>query len=182
MPSETPAPAPGAPSRILVAGTSGSGKSTVARRVAAERGLPYTELDAVHWLPGWKSSPTFMQDVAALAGSEQWVTEWGYASVRQLLLERAELILWVDTPTLLTLWRVIRRTVSRRVHRTPVCNGNVEPPLLSIFTDPEHIVRWSWRTRHATREMLAAARSADPTLLIVRLRRRGDLERWLRGH
>lgn len=172
---------PSHPTRILVAGTSGSGKSTAARRVAHVLGLPYTELDAVHWRPGWQSSHTFAADVAALTASQHWVTEWQYTSVRALLLERADVVLWVDTPMLRTMWRVIRRTVQRRVHRTPVCNGNFEPPLLGFFTDRDHIVRFSWRTRHKTRELLAAAKAAHPTLPIVRLRGAGDLDRWLCG-
>lgn len=181
MPPENSAPVPRAPSRILVAGTSGSGKSTAARTVAEELGLPYTELDQVHWLPGWRSSPTFIDDVAALVASPSWVTEWQYREVRGVLRERAELILWVDTPTLLTLWRVTHRTVSRRLRRTPVCNGNQEPALLSILTDPDHIIRFSWRTRHDVRTALAQIRAQDPGFPIVRLRRRGELERWIRG-
>ena len=39
--------------RTSVVGSSGSGKSTVARRLADILGVPYVELDAIHWRPGW---------------------------------------------------------------------------------------------------------------------------------
>ena len=38
--------------------------------------------------------------------------------------------------------RLSRRTVSRVRHRTELWAGNTEPPLRTIFTDPEHILRW----------------------------------------
>ncbi|MFJ9388451.1 shikimate kinase [Nocardioides sp. NPDC101246] len=39
--------------RVSVVGSSGSGKSTVARRLADILGVPYIELDSIHWQPGW---------------------------------------------------------------------------------------------------------------------------------
>ncbi|MER6939714.1 shikimate kinase [Nocardioides sp. NPDC127514] len=39
--------------RVSVVGSSGSGKSTVARRLAETLGVRYVELDALHWRPGW---------------------------------------------------------------------------------------------------------------------------------
>jgi len=43
--------------RINVVGTSGSGKTTVARRAAEALGVPFVELDALHWEPGWQEAP-----------------------------------------------------------------------------------------------------------------------------
>ena len=39
--------------RIVVVGTSGAGKTTPARRIAALLGLPQIELDAINWQSGW---------------------------------------------------------------------------------------------------------------------------------
>jgi adenylate kinase family enzyme len=43
--------------RVNVKGSSGSGKSTFARELAAKLDLPYVELDALHHGPNW-SEPT----------------------------------------------------------------------------------------------------------------------------
>jgi adenylate kinase family enzyme len=40
--------------RISVVGNSGSGKTSVAKAIAAERGLPYLELDSVFHQPDWQ--------------------------------------------------------------------------------------------------------------------------------
>jgi hypothetical protein len=40
--------------RIAVVGD--GGKSTLARALSAKTGLPYIEMDALHWNPGWVES------------------------------------------------------------------------------------------------------------------------------
>ena len=77
--------------------------------------------------------------------------------------------------------QVVRRTIVRRVRRQQLWNGNVEPPIRTVFTDPGHIVRWAWHThgRTAVRVGELAARRGD--LPIVRLRSRSEIDRWLRG-
>ena len=39
--------------RIVVVGTSGVGKTTLAKDIAAALAIPHVELDALHWDPGW---------------------------------------------------------------------------------------------------------------------------------
>jgi hypothetical protein len=60
-------------------------------------------------------------------------------------------------------------------------NGNVEPPLWTILTDPEHIVRWAWTTHDKTAARVAALLQKRPDLVVVRLISRSDIERWLTG-
>ena len=43
--------------KINVVGTSGVGKSTLARRLAQELSLPYIEMDVLYWLPEWQGTP-----------------------------------------------------------------------------------------------------------------------------
>jgi hypothetical protein len=60
-------------------------------------------------------------------------------------------------------------------------NGNVEPPLRTIFTDRDHIIRWSWRT-HRKRQREArevAHRTVGP--LVVRLTGQHQVDNWVRG-
>jgi adenylate kinase family enzyme len=40
--------------RVLVLGSSGSGKSTFARRLSQITGIPMVSIDAIHWPPGWR--------------------------------------------------------------------------------------------------------------------------------
>lgn len=79
---------PHRPQRVLVTGSSGSGKTALARALSASLSLPYYELDALYHGPQWTPRPEFAADVATFAATGQWVTEWQYSAVRALLLAR----------------------------------------------------------------------------------------------
>jgi adenylate kinase family enzyme len=174
-------PLPGRPQRILVAGTSGSGKTTLAGRVADALAAPHIEIDALYHGPAWTPLASFESEVRRFSAEPRWVTEWQYDVVRRVLAERADLVVWLDLPKAVVMRRVVLRTVRRRMRREELWNGNLEPPLRTFVTDPEHIVRWAWTTHHKTGPRLAALRSQRPDLVIVRLRNRSAVNRWLRG-
>lgn len=172
-------PLPARPRRVVIAGVSGVGKTTLAQRIAEVSGIPHTEIDALFHGPDWTPRPQFLDDVRALVSRDEWVTEWQYGDARPLLTARADLLVWLDLPfATVTLPRVVARTVRRRVRRERLWNGNVEPPFHTIFTDPEHIVRWSVSTRGKYRERVPRLR---PDLTVVRLRTPREVERWVSG-
>ncbi len=162
-----------APRRICVHGPSGSGKTTLAARVAARLGVAHVELDAIVHQPGWTELPTpaLRARVAAFAAGPAWVSDGNYASVRDLLWARAQLIVVLDPPRWRTTARILRRTVVRGVRRTELWNGNREE-LGNLFSlDPaRNVVLWSVRTQRRYRtELPAAARElGGPEVVVVR--------------
>jgi adenylate kinase family enzyme len=173
---DDPLPAP--PRRVIVAGPSGSGKTTTAGLVARALGIPHHELDALHHGPHWTPRAAFEDDVRRFAAQDAWVTEWQYTAVRDLLLARADLVIWLALPRRAVLRQVIARTLRRRVHREVLWNGNVEPPLWTIFRDRDHVVRWSWTSYHKTPERMAAILRTRPDLPVVRLASRREITAW----
>ena len=169
------------PARILVTGTSGSGKSTLARHLAAVLELRYVELDALHHGTNWTPRPEFLEEVKRFVAGERWVTEWQYPAVRELLAERADLLILLDLPRWIVMTRVVRRTLGRRLRRTELWSANVEPPLHTILIHRDHIIRWAWRTHndHLPRATVCVER--HPTLPVVRLSTRGQIKDWLAG-
>ncbi len=167
--------------RVLVAGASGAGKTRLAAAVAAARGLPHVELDALFHGPGWVPRPSFRSDVERLAAADHWVTEWQYDAVRDLLAARAELLVWLDLPRTVVVRQLVRRTVVRRLQRRELWNGNREAALRTFLTDPEHVVRWSWTTYAHTEPRVRALHEQRPELPVVRLRSRREVDRWLTG-
>ncbi len=175
------APFPARPLRVLVAGASGAGKTTVAARVGRAIGVPHVEIDALFHGPGWMPRDEFAADVADLAARTSWVTEWQYDAARALLAQRAELVVWLDLPRSTVMRQVTARTVGRALRRQKLWNGNRERPLRTIFTDPEHIVRWAWNTHALTTQRVAELLQQRPNLPVVRLRSRRQVRRWLAG-
>jgi adenylate kinase family enzyme len=113
--------------RIAITGPSGSGKTTLAGRIAQLTGGPHTEIDGLFHGPGWEPRPEFSDEVRAFTAADTWTTEWQYSSVRELLAERADLLVWLDLPVPLVMWRLLRRTHVRNRDRVELWNGNVEP-------------------------------------------------------
>lgn len=171
-------PLPLKPHRVIVAGTSGAGKSTIAHRIGRTLGIPYTELDSLFHGPDWVPRATFEADVDRFIAQPAWVSEWQYGVVRDRLAERADLLVWLDLPRRTVMRQVIVRTLWRRVRGERLWNGNVEPPLRTIFTDPEHIIRWAWNQHARATQQVIAEHERRPELPIVRLRSRAEVDRW----
>jgi adenylate kinase family enzyme len=174
-------PLPHRPSRVLVAGTSGSGKTTLAGRIGCVLGIPHVEIDSLFHGPGWVPRVEFVEDVRRFAATPAWVTEWQYGAVRPLLAGRADLLAWLDLGRARVVQQVTWRTVRRRLLRQRLWNGNVEPPLRTVFTDPEHIVRWAWTTHASSTDRVLGVLAERPDLVVVRLTGRRAVERWVTG-
>jgi adenylate kinase family enzyme len=174
-------PLPASPRRVLVAGTSGSGKTTLASRIAKVLDIPHIEIDALYHGAGWTPRASFAFDVAEVVDQPAWVTEWQYRQVRQLLADRADVLVWLDLTRWRVMWQLTRRTVRRSRRREPLWNGNVEPPLRTFLTDADHIVRWAWRTHPAIAVRVHALLDQRPELPVVRLTSHAAARAWISG-
>lgn len=167
--------------RMVIIGATGSGKTTLGKRVAEKLRLPLVDLDELHWLPGWKVRlPDEFHDLVeeAAAGTE-WVVCGNYSVVRDAVWPRAEAIVWLDYPFFLVFRRLISRTL-RRIHdRKEVCNGNVET--WSQVFSKDSIIAWLfrsyWRRREAYQKVFR-----DPGLYpgarYIRLKSPAEAEAW----
>lgn len=113
--------------RIAIIGSPGAGKSTLARALAARTGLPLVHLDQLHWRAGWTAppEPEWQARVRAAAEGERWIIDGNYGTTLAPRLARAELVLWLDPPTALCLWRVATRIAGQwgrvRADMAPGC-------------------------------------------------------------
>ncbi len=167
--------------RILVTGASGAGKSTLRQTISETLRLPTVEIDSLFHGPNWTPRPSFATEVDTFTQQSRWVIEWQYKEVRALLLSRADTLVWLDHSRWTVMRRVAHRTLRRRLQRIELWNGNREPPLRTIFTDSEHIIRWSWDThRRRADEALAVARQRHGPI-VVRLAGQAEVDEWVRG-
>lgn len=169
------------PQRITVAGGSGTGKTTLCNRIAELMGYPRVEIDSLHHGPKWTRRESFVADVERFISGPQWVIELQYQEVQPLILERADTLFWLDYPTSVQMARLVRRTLSRRLLRQELWNGNEEPPLRTFFTDEDHIIRWGWRTRNKLKRVIPTLDDRCPSFTTVRLSHPREARRCLRA-
>ena len=171
--------------RVLIEGVTGSGKTTLARRIARLWELRHVEIDGLFHGENWTPRPTFLDDVRAFAAEDRWVTEWQYTSkgTDEILTPRAHLAIWLDYPYSVVRSRLLRRTISRSILRTRMWNDNVEKPIWRMFRgDPEeNIIAWQTKTLRKWTERMPEIAQEFPHLTIVRLRHPRETERWLRA-
>ncbi len=86
--------------RVLVDGMMGSGKSTFARALGARTGLPVIHLDLHYWKPGWvrPSDDEWRERQRTLLAGGAWIIDGNYNETLPLRLERAETVVFLDTP------------------------------------------------------------------------------------
>ena len=168
--------------RARVVGTSGSGKTTFARRLAAILGVPHLELDAVFWDAGWtfRDLPAAHAAIDAfVAEADGWVVDGNWTTRLASRLADADTIVWLDYPRRVVMSRILRRTVGRGLRRTELWHGNREDLRNLLRLDPErNVVRWAW-TSHAPNRERYAALQRESRVPVVRLRTPREADRWL---
>lgn len=102
--------------RILVIGSPGSGKSTFARQLGAQTGLPVHHLDQLYWRAGWIESEreAFRARVDAVARAPQWIIEGNYSGTLETRLARADQVILLDLSPLRCTWRILKRALTYR--------------------------------------------------------------------
>lgn len=175
--------------RIIVVGSSNSGKTTLATRLAERLGVPCIDLDALHWEPGWvEAEPDVFGDrVRAATEPDRWVLAGNYIAKQQnISWPRADTIVWIDLdlPTLLT--RCVRRTWQRWRTQEMLYGGanreNVWEHVMLWDTDKSlfaHILRTHRRQRRNFEAMSRDRRWVH--LTFIRLRSVEESDRWIDG-
>jgi adenylate kinase family enzyme len=168
--------------RISVIGTSGSGKTTLAMELSRQLNIPHIELDALNWGPNWTevSRDVFRHRAAKATAVDAWIACGNYGAVRDLVMARADLIIWLDYSMTLTMLRVVRRTVARCVTQQELWAGNRER-FWTQLSSRDSLLLWvltSWRRhRRDYPKMLRQQRQCGKRVL--RFRSLLETRRWL---
>lgn len=97
--------------RILIIGSGGAGKSTLARRLGERTGLPVIHLDAHFWHDGWVETPKeeWGRVVAEMIQCDAWVMDGNYGGTLAARLAACDTVIFLDMPRLTCAWRIVRR-------------------------------------------------------------------------
>ena len=142
--------------RVMILGSSGSGKSTMAQRLGERTGLPVTHLDSISWLPGWVEAPKdeFDKKLREIVRGDAWIIDGNYRKwALDERLERADTVIFLDFNRYVCLLRAFKRRI--------MFHGKTRPDMGEGCNEriTWWLVKWIWgypkRARGSTLEWLA---------------------------
>jgi adenylate kinase family enzyme len=153
----------------VVSTCSGHGKTTLGKQLASILAVPFVELDALVHGPNWTETPDdeLIRMLQPILADDGWVIDGNYsAKFGNLVLERADTVVWLDLPTHIWLPRLIRRTTLRLVRHEELWNGNRES-LKDAIGGKDALIPFAFRMHRQRRRTYPARLARFPT---VRLR------------
>ncbi len=139
---------------------------------------PYIELDALNHGPNWTpaSAEELRGKVLSSIDGHGWVVDGNYDSkLGTLLLEQANLVVWIDLPLTVKLIRLARRSAVRLLKHEYLWNGNRET-LHGMFWRRDALFAWAITTHFSQRrEWPGLFKDRE----FVRLRSTDEVKAWL---
>ena len=142
--------------KIAVVGSSGCGKTFIAKRLAERYGLEHIEMDSMAFEPGWTLRPVenFRADLEKRLekATSGWITDGNWESMGGIQLLLADKIIWLDLPRSTVMRQLIPRTLFRVLTRKKLWGENREPfSNLYSFNPEKNVILWSWQRFPSTR-------------------------------
>lgn len=130
-------------SRIMIIGSGGAGKSTLARQLGEILDWPVYHLDTYYWKPGWVPTPNEEWDVflEELVQEKKWIMDGNYGRTLDIRLKQANVIILLDFSKWITVYRVLKRRVMYQGKSRPDMNEGCPESLDLDF------VKWVWSFR-----------------------------------
>ena len=128
--------------KMMIFGIVASGKTTLARKLSAALGIPHYEGDCIAWgFPGderYKRTPEQQAEIIArLDETGDWIVEGTYRESQKSLFDRADIIVFLDTPLPVRLCRIVIRFVKQRLG-TEECHYKPTWEILRLM------FKWTW--------------------------------------
>ena len=163
--------------KILIIGHPGAGKTTLAVRMGEILGLPVIHLDKQFWRPGWQESPReeWRERVSEMIKGERWIIDGTYDNSLDVRLPHADTVVFLDFPTGLCLWRILKRMMTGFGRVRPDMGDGCREKLDWSF------VRFVWQYRKVRRpRILTALDEYVPEDHIIRLISSLEVDQFVR--
>ncbi len=139
--------------KINIIGTSGSGKSTFAKRLAKRLELPYIEIDAIFWGKNWYWPPdeAFFTRLEKTLDREAWVLDGNYTRTTAIKWEAVDTVIWIDFSFPRTLYQVISRSIRNLITKKELWPGTGNRQTIQRFFSKDSIVLSTIKVYHKNR-------------------------------
>lgn len=158
-------------------GSSGSGKSTFARRLGLKLGIDVIHLDSYFWQPNWVDTSPDEWDTTLkrLLGKDRWVMDGNYPSSLPLRLKFADTVVFLDFGRMVCLWRCVGRyrkfRGSNRPELSSGCNEKIDVDFL----------KWIWNYPRDVKPGVLELLGRHPEIRVILLHGDRDVRKYLAG-
>ncbi len=106
------------PNKIAILGNSGSGKSTLASKLGQGLSLPVHHIDLHFYVEEAQllTDKEWTQRLTTILAKDKWVVEGGGDNL-ELRIEKADIVVFIDIPTYVCLWRIVKRYVLYKLQK-----------------------------------------------------------------
>jgi adenylate kinase family enzyme len=159
--------------RVLVIGSSGSGKSTFSRRLGETTGLQVIHLDVLHWKPNWTepSKDEWEKTVENALKGDEWIIDGNYSGTMEMRIRASDTVIFLDFPRVLCVYRVLKRVVLYRKGNRPDVAEGCDEKFDWTF------VKWVWNFPTRTKPKVEAwLKAVEGEKTIIRLKSKSEVE------
>jgi adenylate kinase family enzyme len=102
--------------KIVVLGSPGSGKTHFSRQLTKQIDIKTYQLDDLFWKSKWQpvSEELFLQKLLDIMQKDSWIIDGNYSKFLEVRTKYADTIIFIDTPVIICLYRVIMRVIKLR--------------------------------------------------------------------
>jgi adenylate kinase family enzyme len=166
--------------RILVIGSSGSGKSTFARKLGEKTGLKVIHLDRLYWKPNWVETTDkdeWKRVVQKALGGDAWIIDGNYSGTMEMRIEKCDTVIFLDMPRAVCVYRILKRVALHRPGARPDMAEGCDERFDWEF------IKWVWNypTRSKPKVEALLERFAVEKK-IIRLKSKREIENFLANH
>jgi adenylate kinase family enzyme len=166
--------------RIVIIGTTGSGKTTLGKRLGEILNLKVFDLDEIYWLDNWElaSDELAEQRLSSVVVGDEWIISGNYSRSRHLTWNKADTIIWLDYPFWIKFIRLLKRSVGRAMSQETMWGTNNRESWGRIFSK-DSILRWLWKSHKPFKERTPKFLADYPHLTVIHHPHPRNTERFL---
>lgn len=108
--------------KVLVIGSPGTGKTSLAVKLAQKTGLPLIHLDKYYNNPAFgyeTNKPAWRRKVQELLKAKQWIIDGNFVSTLDLRAPAADTIIFLNYPRYICFWRIFKRRLQYHRKQRP---------------------------------------------------------------